>query len=79
MHIYANSNDAHRLIYNAISDSIASISFTTLAVRFSLQFSVIKISSSIRIPIPQYFAGTSALVVIYKLGSTVSTIPTSRI
>ena len=40
---------------------------------------VFVLSSSIRMPIPRYCSGTSASGAIYRPGSTVSTIPGSRI
>ncbi len=59
-HPAANDNYAHECFAAAISASISSAFFTTLAVRFSLPFSVIRMSSSIRIPMPRYWGGTSA-------------------
>ena len=58
-HAAAHDNHAHARAA-AISASISSAFFTTLAVRFSLPVSVITISSSIRMPIPRYSSGTSA-------------------
>ncbi len=59
-HAAAGDNHAHERRAAAISASISSADFTTLAVRFSLPVSVMTISSSIRMPMPRYSSGTSA-------------------
>ena len=59
-HAAAGDDHAHERRAAAISASISSADFTTLAVRFSLPVSVMTISSSIRIPMPRYSSGTSA-------------------
>src|SRR5436305_12382121 len=51
----ATRADPLRLL--AMSCSISSGSFGTFAVRFTLPSSVTNTSSSIRIPMPRYFAG----------------------
>ncbi|MND85674.1 hypothetical protein D3C80_776090 [compost metagenome] len=58
-HAATHDDDTHARAA-AISASISSAFFTTCAVRFSLPVSVMTMSSSIRMPMPRYSAGTSA-------------------
>ena len=52
-HTTTNDNHAHCSRAAAINASMSSAFFTTLAVRFSLPSSVMRMSSSIRMPIPR--------------------------